>query len=154
MEMSKAAAGDMGKVDALLEALIAACKKSEGADGEAIRAARQLLVDSLSTMLSERERAVVLPREPKPGLLMSMAMRFDHALAMPGYYDVKMFGTVTHAQRLQATLSQMRQLYEEASGNGFYRPELEDDYVNRMRECSAEPRYRGAHPGFDRLAGA
>jgi hypothetical protein len=81
-----------------------------------------------------------LPATPSPGLLMSMALRHDHALGMPGYYDSPLFSGnvrgnvrtgrdgVSHAMRLQSTLAQMRKLYEEVSGHGFYRPELEDHY--------------------------
>jgi hypothetical protein len=72
----------------------------------------------------------VLPKEPPPGLLMSMAIRYDHDLGVPGYYDNPMFGDcLTHAQRLTSTLTTMRQLYEEVSGHGFYRPEKEAEYA-------------------------
>jgi hypothetical protein len=73
-----------------------------------------------------------LPNEPTIGLLMSMALRYDHGLGMPGYYDqpfLKQDG-VSHARRLESTISTMRQLYEEASGNGFYSPDKEPSYVN------------------------
>lgn len=68
--------------------------------------------------------------EPSIGLLMSMAIRFDHGLGVPGYYDhgiAKMQG-VSHAQRLESTIGIMRQLYEEMSGEGFYSPERECFY--------------------------
>ena len=70
-----------------------------------------------------------LPKEPPPGLLMSMAIRYDHGLGCPGYYDQMKFDGQTHAQRLEATLRTMRQLYEEVSGYGFYTPEKEAEYV-------------------------
>jgi len=68
---------------------------------------------------------------PTPGLLMSMAIRYDHALAIPGYYDHPFFAKdgITHAQRLESTLRVMRQLWEEVTGNGFYRPEKEAEYA-------------------------
>ncbi len=75
----------------------------------------------------------VLPQEPAPGLLMSMAVRFDHAIGLPGYYDDPMFASgepaqrVSHQRRLESTLATMRQLYEEVSGYGFY------SYVNKSR---------------------
>ena len=79
----------------------------------------------------ERER--LLPKDAPPGLLMSMAMRFDHALGCPGYYDSELMQAVnhgiSHARMLESTLSQMRQLYEEVSGHGFYRPEKEAEYA-------------------------
>lgn len=74
--------------------------------------------------------------EPSPGLLMSMALRFDHALAMPGYYDQinRLLGSSefkeTHAMRLDSTLRLMRKLWEEMSGQGFYQPHLEAHYAS------------------------
>jgi len=68
-----------------------------------------------------------LPKEPPPGLLMSMALRYDHGLGCDGYYD--MFGAGEHEKRLRGTLATMRQIYEEVSGNGFYRPEREAFYA-------------------------
>ncbi len=71
-----------------------------------------------------------LPKDPTPGLLMSMAMRYDHALGCPGYYD--MLGEGEHEKRLQSVLTTMRQLYEEVSGYGFYRPSLEAEYAAKL----------------------
>lgn len=83
-------------------------------------------------------QAPPLPKDPPPGLLMSMAMRYDHALAMRGFYDqFERLGIghgITHAQRLDGTLRQMRQIYEEVSGHGFYSPAKEDDYARTARE--------------------
>ena len=63
-----------------------------------------------------------LPKEPPPGLLMSMAIRMDHGLGVPGYYDQDFFRAsgLTHQQRLEAALVSMRQLYEEVAGYGFH----------------------------------
>lgn len=71
-----------------------------------------------------------LPEEPPPGLLMSMALRYDHGLGCPGYYD--MLGEGQHQKRLDAALTLMRQLYEEVSGHGFYSPDSEHRYVEMM----------------------
>lgn len=68
---------------------------------------------------------------------MSMAIRYDHALGMPGYYDSqnRLFGNrgglpePTHAMRLASTLIQMRQIWEEVAGQGFYSPEREANYA-------------------------
>lgn len=77
-------------------------------------------------------------RQPPLGLLMSMAIRYDHGLAMPGYYDhinnllgqgKKIDGLPTHAQRLESTLRTMRQLWEEVAGDGFYSPEKDERYA-------------------------
>jgi hypothetical protein len=92
------------------------------------------------------EEAVKLPKDPPPGLLMSMALRYDHALGCPGYYDEvnRLGGSLgfstgaSHSQRLESTLRQMRQLYEEVSGHGFYRPEREAEYV-AMLTAAAPP---------------
>lgn len=76
-----------------------------------------------------------LPDEPPSGLLMSMAIRFDHGLGLPGYYDAAPFrspGQPSHAQRLDATLRTMRQLYEEVSGYGFYSNNLEKKMATKM----------------------
>lgn len=75
-----------------------------------------------------------VPAEPPPGLLMSMALRYDHGLGCPGYYDSAIFASsgITHAKRLDATLRTMRQLWEEVSGNGFYRPEKEAEYADML----------------------
>lgn len=72
-----------------------------------------------------------LPEEPLPGLLMSMAIRYDHGLGCRGYYDHPMFTTngITHQQRLESALRTMRQLYEEVAGFGFYTPEREAAYA-------------------------
>lgn len=82
------------------------------------------------------DKAPALPQQPPLGLLVSMAMRYDHGLGMPGYYDsLASLGLgwkgVAHKQRLLGTLATMRQLYEEVSGHGFYRPELEASYASR-----------------------
>lgn len=73
---------------------------------------------------------VVVPKEPGPGVLMSMALRADHGLGCPGYYDQPMTATpgVTHARRLEVALEEARRQYEEVVGTGFYRPEREEEY--------------------------
>lgn len=71
----------------------------------------------------------IIPKKPTDGMLMSMAIRSDHGLGLPGYYDSPLFGgKITHQQRLDSTISSMRQLYEEVAGEGFYNPNLEEDY--------------------------
>jgi len=96
----------------------------------------------LTPVIEKSLRNIMRPasEEPPPGLLMSMAIRFDHALGCPGYYDSPLFrgpNQPTHAQRLESTLRQMRQLWEEVTGRGFYRPEREAEYVTMSR--GAEP---------------
>ena len=71
----------------------------------------------------------ILPKEPPEKLLMSMAIRYDHALGCDGYYDQEIFKSsgMTHEQRLKSTLATMRQLYEEVAGYGFYKWESKND---------------------------
>jgi hypothetical protein len=83
-------------------------------------------------------RRSALPKDPPLGLIMSMAIRYDHGLGVPGYYDGELMraisGGLTHKQRLLAAMATMRQLYEEVSGHGFYLPELEASYAARAGE--------------------
>lgn len=72
-----------------------------------------------------------ISKDPSPGLLMSMALRYDHGLGVPGYYDA-LVGPGEHQRKLQHALTLMRQLYEEVSGNGFYSPEREQQYASLM----------------------
>lgn len=82
---------------------------------------------------------MTIPVEPTPGLLMSMAVRYDHALGMPGFYDQTLFGKkvsdIDHAERLRQAISTMRQLHEEVVGTGFYKPEREAEYAAMSREA-------------------
>ncbi|MGO4741568.1 hypothetical protein AB4099_34015 [Bosea sp. 2KB_26] len=73
---------------------------------------------------------VVVRKDASDGLLMSMAIRYDHGLGVPGYYDQPVFGAenVGHQKRLDATMRAMRQLHEEVVGAGFYHPDREADY--------------------------
>lgn len=57
---------------------------------------------------------------PTDALLMSMALRYDHALGLPDYYD-ELEGQGASQRRLDAALALMRQLHEEVVGAGFYR---------------------------------
>ena len=70
---------------------------------------------------------VVVPATPTDECLQSMAVRYDHGLGIDGYYDQPLFlkskYAATHAEKLEAAKSTMSQLYEEATGQGFYRPE-------------------------------
>lgn len=72
---------------------------------------------------------VVVPREPSIGRLVSMAIRSDHGLGCHGYYDLLPFQQGGHAKRFESAIRDMRQLYEEATGQGFYRPEREAEYA-------------------------
>lgn len=79
---------------------------------------------------------VAVPREPSDALLMSMALRADHGLGCPGYYDVPGGEPwQTHARRLEVALSDARKQHEEVVGSGFYQPERED-YYHAMRAAA------------------
>lgn len=80
-------------------------------------------------------------REPPSGLLMSIALRLDHGLGCPGYYDQPMFGQsgVSHARRLEVALSDARKAWEEVVGLGFYSPERAEHYEAMAAAASAPP---------------
>lgn len=122
-------------------------KKSRATDpvmpwGDTLAFARALM-DHVSKIEQPAPATAALPKQPPPGLLMSMAMRYDHGLGCKAYYDEIALGPPaggqTHAQRLESTLVTMRQLYEEVSGHGFYRPELEAAYVASCAEGLVQP---------------
>lgn len=73
----------------------------------------------------------IVPKEPAEDLLISMAVRSDHGLGVPGYYDQPIFGGegVGHQKRLEAAVREMRQLHEEVVGNGFHSPERAGMYI-------------------------
>lgn len=79
---------------------------------------------------------VVVSVVPSEGLLMSMALRYDHGLGCPGYYDHPLMGKPgDHARRLASTITTMRQLYEEVVGTGFYSSAREAAYL-AMRQAA------------------
>jgi hypothetical protein len=57
--------------------------------------------------------------EPPIDLLMSMALRIDHGLGCQGYYDQELLEIpgVTHAQRVEIALEEMRNVYMERCHN-------------------------------------
>lgn len=80
-----------------------------------------------------------LPKEPPLGLLVSMAIRFDHGLGCGGYYDF-LLGDGEHDKRMNYTLGVMRQLYEEVNGHGFYSTEREEHYAKMAPKGRREGR--------------
>ncbi len=74
---------------------------------------------------------VIVPREPTDELLKSMAIRYDHGLGIPGYYDENPItgepNEINHDARLKTVLGIMRQLHEEVVGEGFYKAAGVDD---------------------------
>lgn len=90
-------------------------------------------VRNVKAILSELSAAgfVIVPETPSDGLLISMAIRYDHGLGVSGYYDQQIFGAsgCSHADRLESTVRTMRKLHEEVVGTGFYKPEREQEYA-------------------------
>ena len=76
---------------------------------------------------------------PSVGLLVSMAIRLDHGLGCPGYYDSQAVSAsgLTHKRRLEAAMSTARQLWEEVTGHGFYSPEKEQQYAQLAQDLPA-----------------
>ena len=64
---------------------------------------------------------VIIPKIPSEGLLVSMAMRWDHSFGFNQSYT-------PHERR--SLMRSMGQIYQEVSGQGFYNPEKENRYVN------------------------
>jgi hypothetical protein len=82
------------------------------------------------------DETVTIPKNPSPGILMSMALRYDHALGVSGFYDQPLYSKsgISHAQRLAGTLVTMRQLYEEVVREGFYQDSKEEEYVSMIKK--------------------
>lgn len=93
------------------------------------------IIRPIADRLKRAEQAATsaaAPAEPSRGLLISMALRLDHGLGVPGYYDQPLFVSgfgLTHAQRLEQAVADMRKVHEEVSGSGFYSPEREAEYL-------------------------
>jgi hypothetical protein len=73
----------------------------------------------------------VIPKVPTIGILMSMALRRDHALGCPGYYD--QFGQ-SHSRMVEVALEDTKKQYEEIVGTGFYHADREDYYCSLIPE--------------------
>lgn len=71
----------------------------------------------------------IVPQDPSRGLLISMALREDHAFTAPvqELFPGVVFG-LTDQQR-EARLRDMRKVHEEVVGTGFYRANDEAYYV-------------------------
>lgn len=82
----------------------------------------EILQDCIDRLAIIMEGKVLIPFEPTEALLESMAVRYDHGLGCPGYYDQPMFKSDTsHQERLESTIRTMRQIHEEVVGAGFYK---------------------------------
>lgn len=109
---------------------------------EAAKEINSALSDILGTAVFPEGYALV-PLMPSRGLLISMAVRDDHAFLLDRDPSNLFAGGVEPASR-ESTLRSMAQLYEEAIGRGFYSPEREQSYVESFeRAQSAHKRARG-----------
>lgn len=99
-----------------------------------------VLKAEVEALRKEREGMALVPVTPSDGLLMSMAIRHDHGLGCPGYYDQPLMQRanhgVSHARMVECALSDMRKLHEEVVGSGFYSPGKESDYAAMAKEAS------------------
>ena len=84
----------------------------------------------IDALLSQPEPTMSAEQIPSDGLLMSIAMRLDHAAGMPGYYDNPLLAGKPgdHARRLQSLLADARRAWEEVVGKGFWSAERNADY--------------------------
>lgn len=154
MQTSEQVAGEAReKLDEVVDLIVKAMPFVETSFGTPLRCLtnatpRELAEQITAALRAQPERGAEEMREPSPGLLMSMAMRYDHGLGMPGYYDQEIFqlaGSPAHILRLESALITMRQLWEEVTGNGFYKLSAEADYAARLAKLRALP----LHPAKD-----
>lgn len=68
--------------------------------------------------LSDRLGAITVPAKPEPERIESMCFRFDHGHGLRRWEETE----EQFERRKEANRITMRQLYEEATGQGFYRP--------------------------------
>lgn len=59
----------------------------------------------------------VLPEQPLPGLLESMATCYDHSFGLPGICETE----EEHKERQKRILYQMKKYYDEVSGHGYFK---------------------------------
>jgi len=74
----------------------------------------------------------VVPEKPSRGLLISMALRMDHAFCAPeqSLFGMSVFGHTNDYR--ESVLTTLRQAYEEVVGKGFYHPDGEEHYRSMM----------------------
>ena len=85
------------------------------------------LLDTFSAKLRELGLKIV-PVEATEGLLISMALRMDHAFGMPDMGEFEYRKPNIRAWQ-DARLTELRKAHEEVVGTGFYSPEKEADYT-------------------------
>ena len=76
--------------------------------------------DALDAVKEEIMSSFPLPKEPPPGLLESMATRLRHDFGLDADDTSPMASGFTERER-EILLNDMRKVYEEVSGHGFYK---------------------------------
>ena len=95
----------------------------------------------------------LVPKTPSQACLRSMAIRSDHGLGVPGYYDSPLLQQIaaasasgsegksfalSHEQRMGAAMIRMSQLYEEAVGQGFFTHEAPASMTQSQSPASTQ----------------
>lgn len=113
---------DRAAVKSALEAL------GRPAEAVHVEAAAQLIA-----AFADAAKSAIVPLEPTPGLLVSMALRDDHGFlaAGPDETDAPLACGPTQAAR-ESRLRDMVKVHEEVVGTGFYGPKREAFYVEGM----------------------
>lgn len=85
----------------------------------------------------EKSGYVVVPKEPPRGLLISMAIRDNHAfLVTPHTFENGIITSGVNPEHRESVLSSMRQLYEEVVGTGFWSHERDAGYVESFNRAA------------------
>lgn len=105
-------------------------------------AAYDALLKELNDLKAAPSGFVMIPVKPPKALLVSMAIRSDHGLGVPGYYDQKILGGngVSHEKQFEAAIREMAQVYEEVTGEGFYSQSREQQYLDIADQTAQLPK--------------
>jgi hypothetical protein len=119
-------------------------KLSEAIDelmaAEAERIANEVL-EALTAGKPEQSGWKLVPKEPSRGRLISMAVRHNHAFLINPDPSATWWSSGVKPEHRESILRNMKQLYEEAIGEGFYSPDKEAGYVTSFEKAqgSASP---------------
>jgi len=139
-----------GPVGALADALRGLLKAYENAfdwtaelppeTAEAERIANEVL-EALTSSKPEQSGWKLVPKEPSRGRLISMAIRHNHAFLINPDPSATWWSSGVKPEHRESILRNMKQLYEEAIGEGFYSPDKEAGYVTSFEKAqgSASP---------------
>ncbi len=72
---------------------------------------------------------VRVPITPSPGLINSMCIRYAHDFGVDKQEIAKGVTTGWTKEEREALRTTMRQIHQEVVGTGYYRPDLEDNYL-------------------------